>query len=167
MMGQNMKKATFSFILFWFGITGLAHSQSITAADSTEIAQKIDDWNSGWVENDYELATKWYSDQAEFTNAFGHNMVGKSEIRNLLKEVFSLPFVMAGNSRVDGQKMVPVSENIVLVITQIERSGQENPDGTGLDTRKTTHHRLFVKDTEWLIAGHLISDARDRGSSDY
>jgi uncharacterized protein (TIGR02246 family) len=161
-------KTILTFLILWAAIPGLIYSQSVTVADSTEIAQKIDDWNTGWIEKDYEITTKWYSDQAEFTNAFGHNMVGKTEIRSLLKEVFSLPFVMAGSSRVSGQKMVPVSKNVVLVITQIERSGQETPDGTGLDTRKTTHHRLFVKDNEeWLIAGHLISDARDRGSSDH
>jgi ketosteroid isomerase-like protein len=158
-------KTLLTLLILWAGIPGLIYSQSITSADSTEIAQKIEDWNTGWIEKDYEIATKWYSDQAEFTNAFGHNMVGKPEIRSLLKEVFSLPFVMAGSSRVAGQKMVPVSENVVLVITQIERLGQEMPDGTGLDTRKTTHHRLFVKEAEWLIAGHLISDARDRDSS--
>ena len=116
-------KPILTILMMCFAIPGLVYSQSITAADSTEIAQKIDDWNSGWVENDYELATKWYSDQAEFTNAFGHNMIGKSEIRKLLKDVFSLPFVMAGSSRVAAQKMVPVSENVVLVITQIERTG--------------------------------------------
>lgn len=139
--------------------------QTISKSDSIEIANKIEDWNKGWQVKDYKLATKWYSDKAEFTNAFGHARIGQSDIEGLLKEVFQLPFVMAGDSKVTKQKFIALDEKIVLVITSIERTGQKTPDEKELGVRQTTHHRVFKKDNEWLIVGHLISDARDPVSS--
>lgn len=153
------------FFLFILTIGTSAFAQSISKSDSLEIVTKIDDWNKGWKVKDYKLATKWYSPTAEFTNAFGHNKVGKTEIENLLKEVFQLPFVMAGNSKVAKQKFIPLGKNVVLVITLIERTGQKTPDEKELGVRQTTHHRVFKKESEWLIASHLISDARDRESN--
>ena len=139
--------------------------QSISQSDSTEIATKIDDWNTGWKVKDYKLATKWYNDTAEFTNAFGHSKTGKLDIEKFMKEVFDLPFVMAGDSRVTKQKFIQLDNKIVLMITSIERTGQKTPDDKEQGIRQTTHHRVFKKEKEWLIVGHLISDARDRESS--
>jgi hypothetical protein len=151
-------------VAFTIGCTCVC-GQHISAADSVEIVSKIDDWNKGWKVKDYKLATKWYSDAAEFTNAFGHNKIGKPEIEQFMKEVFQLPFVMAGDSKVARQKVIPLSENIVLVITAIERTGQKTPDENELGIRHTTHHRIFKKENEWLIAGHLISDSRNTQSN--
>jgi len=142
-----------------------AFGQSISKVDSLEIANKIDDWNKGWKVKDYELTTKWYSETAEFTNAFGHNRIGKLEIQNFMKEVFQLPFVMEGDSKVTNQKFLPLDDKIVLVITSIERTGQKTSDKKELGVRRTTHHRIFKNDNEWLIVGHLISDARDTESN--
>lgn len=82
-----------------------------------------------------------------------------------MKEVFQLPFVMAGDSRVTNQKFIQLDDKIVLVITSIERTGQRTPDDKQLGIRQTTHHRVFKKESEWLIVGHLISDARDTESN--
>src|SRR5690606_9820429 len=138
---------------------------TISKDDSTEIVNKIEDWNKGWKTKDYELATKWYSDKAEFTNAFGHHRIGHKEIAKLIEEVFQLPFVMMGDSKVTDQKFMVLDGHGVLVITSIERTGQKSPDNKELGVRKTTHHRLFVKENEWLIVGHLISDARSTESN--
>ena len=140
-------------------------AQRISIADSIEIVNKIADWNNGWKIKDYKLTTKWYSDASEFTNAFGHNRIGKLQIEEFMKEVFHLPFVMAGDSKVASQKLIPLNDNIVLVITAIERTGQKTPDESNLGIRQTTHHRIFKKESEWLIAAHLISDARDTQSN--
>ena len=139
--------------------------QKVPKADSIDIVTKIDDWNKGWKVKDYSLATKWYSDKAEFTNAFGHSKQGKLEIEKFMKEVFGLPFVMAGDSKVVRQKLIQLDDDVVLVVTSIERAGQKAPDGKELGTRRTTHHRVFKKEKEWLISGHLISDARDTESN--
>ena len=139
--------------------------QTISNSDSIEIANKIEDWNRGWKGKDYKLATKWYTAEAEFTNAFGHTKTGQSDIEKFMKEVFQLPFVMAGDSRVTKQKFIALDDKIVLDITSIERTGQKTPNEKELGIRRTTHHRVFKKEDEWLIVGHLISDARDTESS--
>ncbi len=140
-------------------------AQKNNGNDSLEIVNKIDDWNQGWKIKDHKLATKWYAESAEFTNAFGQHKVGQRAIEGLLNEVFQLPFVMAGDSKVGRQEMIWITKDVVLVVTVIERAGQQSPDGKQLGLRKTSHHRIFKKEKEWLIAGHLISDARDTQNS--
>ena len=153
------------YMMFFLPLSTIVMAQRISKADSIEIVNKIDDWNKGWKVKDHKLATKWYSETAEFTNAFGHSKTGKVEIEKFMKEVFGLPFVMAGDSRVTRQKFVELDNKIVLVITSIERTGQKSPDDKELGIRQTTHHRVFRKEGEWLVVGHLISDARDTQSN--
>ena len=75
------------FLIFMIVCTCVS-AQRISPADSVAIAAKIGDWNKGWKTKDYKITTKWYSDAAEFTNAFGHTKTGRSEIEKFMKEVF-------------------------------------------------------------------------------
>ncbi|HET8752728.1 MAG TPA: hypothetical protein VFM59_00065, partial [Salinimicrobium sp.] len=118
-------------------------SQTVVKKDSIEIASKISDWNQGWKTKNYLLATKWYAENAEFTNAFGHNCRSKNEIEKLLSEVFKLDFVMSGDSKVASQRFKQITPDVILVITQIERAGQKDPEGKEIGMRYTNHHRLF------------------------
>jgi len=136
------------------------YSQNISEKDSFEINAKIDDWNNAWKTKDAGLASKWYSQDADFTNAFGFSMIGKRAIESYLTRVFNMDFVMAGNSEQTFVKLKYISDNIVLAISIIERKGQKLRDGKELGTRQTTHHRLFKKNDDWQIISHLISDAR-------
>lgn len=154
-------------LILFLMVSCISVGQQITSKDSIEITNKINDWNKGWKQKDYKLTTQWYSDQAEFTNAFGHNMIGQDSIETFMNHVFKLPFVMAGDSKVTGQKFIPLSEEIVLVVTSIERTGQQTNEGKELGIRKTTHHRIFKMNKEWFIVAHLISDARDTNSSNH
>ena len=136
------------------------YSQNISEKDSLEITEKIGDWNKAWKIKDASLAAKWYSKDADFTNAFGFSMIGKNEIELYLERVFKMDFVMAGNSKQTSIKLKYISENTILAITTIEREGQKISNGEELGPRKTTHHRLFYKKDNWEIIAHLISDAR-------
>ena len=135
------------------------HSQTKTD-DEKEIIEKIDDWNHAWKIKDPVLAAKWYSDNADFTNAFGFSMIGKVNIETYLTRVFGLDFVMAGNSQQTSLKFKKISSNSILVITTIERKGQKTSDEKELGIRNTTHYRIFQKNDNWIIVAHLISDAR-------
>jgi len=159
-----MKEFLLLLVTFIASISG-AGAQSIATSDSLEITSRIADWNNGWKIRDYRITTKWYGPTAEFTNAFGHHRTGHIEIEKLINEVFQLPFVMAGDSKVLNQKFVPVTDDVVLVITSIERAGQKTPDNKDLAPRITTHHRVFKRENGWWIVGHLISDARDTQSN--
>jgi len=136
------------------------NSQNISEKDSLEINEKVDDWNKAWKIKDASLAAKWYSNDADFTNAFGFSMIGKSEIELYLTRVFKMDFVMAGNSEQTSIKLKYIAKNTILVISTIEREGQKLSDGEELGPRRTTHHRLFYKKDSWKIVAHLISDAR-------
>ena len=140
-----------------------ASAQNITPKDSVQILSVINDWNKAWQTKDYILAAKGYSEEARFTNAFGDKRIGKSEVETLLKEVFALPFVMAGSSETTNHTYQVLNSTNTIIHTSVIRKGQKMPDGSVLPDRQTTHMRVFQKKGDsWEIIGHLISDARDK-----
>ncbi|GBF22504.1 MULTISPECIES: YybH family protein [Arenibacter] len=142
----------------------VTNSQEVTIADSLEIVNKINDWNKAWKTKDVALACKWYSENADFTNAFGFNRIGKSDIQTYLGEVFGFDFVMEGNTEQTSLKLRRISDKAILAITAVERTGQKTVGNKSLGTRNTTHYRLFEKTDQWKITAHLISDARSTES---
>lgn len=151
---------TFVFILITIFS---ANGQVLTSKDSLQIRSMMDDWNKAWESKDYKLASKWYSTDARFTNAFGDKRNGQKEVENLLKEVFSLPFVMSGKSEPTEHLFQTINNSVVVVHSAVIRKGQQMPDGTVMADRLTTHMRLFERvNGEWRIKAHLISDARDK-----
>lgn len=140
-------------------------AQNLSSKDSLQIHSMIEDWNKAWEIKDHVLAAKWYSVDARFTNAFGDKRNGQKDVEALLKEVFSLPFVMAGKSETTEHRFQVLDNNNVIVHTAVVRKGQQMPDGSVLPDRMTTHLRVFQKGEEgWKIKAHLISDARDKQS---
>nr|WP_299383464.1 hypothetical protein [Allomuricauda sp.] len=152
-------KKLITLCLFLF-VCSIAQAQMTSPKDSLEIVQKIEDWNRAWKTKDAVLAAKWYSADAEFTNAFGFSMLGKNAIESYLTRVFKMDFVMAGESEQTSLKLLPISENVVLAVSTISRKGQRLSDNSALGDRKTTHHRLFQNREGWQLVAHLISDAR-------
>jgi uncharacterized protein (TIGR02246 family) len=134
-------------------------------ADTAAITSLIDQWNRGWQTKDPSLAAAAYSDDADWTNAFGFHQRGRAAIESFLGEVFQLPFVMAAESKVVDQEIRFVSRDVACARTRVERTGQTTPDGRALGTRTTHHLRVLAKrDKQWVIVSHLISDARDPSS---
>ena len=87
---------------------------------------------------------------------------GRAEIEKILAEVFSLPFVVAGQSKTAEQSIRSIKPDVALVVTRVERAGQRTPSGSELGTRQTSHLRVLMKsEGRWKIISHLISDARD------
>lgn len=153
------------FFLLYLICCGVFHAsaQNITSQDSLQILSVINDWNKAWQTKDYVLAAKGYSEEARFTNAFGDKRIGKSEVETLLKEVFALPFVMAGSSETTNHTYQVLNSANTIIHTSVIRKGQKMPDGSVLPDRQTTHMRVFQKKGDkWEIMGHLISDARDK-----
>jgi len=87
---------------------------------------------------------------------------GRAEIEKILAEVFALSFVMAGQSKTVEQSVKFIKPDVALVITRVERVGQQVASGAALGTRQTSHLRVLVKHKkQWKIISHLISDARN------
>jgi uncharacterized protein (TIGR02246 family) len=154
------------FILFTgLSFTLTASTQNLNSQDSMEILSVIRDWDQAWQIKDHVLATRGYCHDARFTNAFGDKRNGQTEIQDLLKEVFSLPFVMSGNSETTEHRYQVLNDANIMVHTSVIRKGQKMPDGSVMPDRQTTHLRVFQKNGDkWEIKGHLISDARDKQS---
>lgn len=144
-------------------LSGVALAQGSTPkGDQAAIEQVIENWNRGWQTKDAKLAAQDYSDDADWTNAFGMKKKGRIEIEKFLAEVFTLTFVMAGQSRVVEQSVRLIKPDVALVITRVERVGQRTPSAEEMATRRTSHLRVLVKSGDrWKIISHLISDARD------
>ena len=136
-----------------------------TEADTQAITAAIERWNEGWRTKDAKLAASAYSDDADWTNAFGFHERGREAITSHLHQVFKLPYVMAATSRIAGQEIRFLSDDVAIVRTRVERTGQATPDGRPLGPRSTHHLRVFAKHgDQWVIVSHLISDARDVGA---
>jgi uncharacterized protein (TIGR02246 family) len=132
-------------------------------ADEVAITAAIDRWDRAWQVKDPELATSDYSEKTYWVNAFGQRAMSRVEVEQTLREVFSLPFVVAGNSRTVGHDLRFLNEDVAVVATKVERLGQQAPDGSELGPRHTSHLRVFQRQNgSWRIISHLISDARDR-----
>ena len=67
-------------------------------ADRDAIMKTFDSWNQGWTQANADLAVQDYSEDTDWTNAFGDRFEGRNELRDGLAHIFSLGFVMAGTS---------------------------------------------------------------------
>jgi uncharacterized protein (TIGR02246 family) len=142
--------------------TKISEPVAETAEDKKAIETAYDNWYTGWEKKDHKLASQDYSDDAIWVNAFGMKRVGREEIEKTLKEVFGMDFVMAGESKTVEKTVKFIKPDVAIITSLIEREGQEMPSGEKMDTRKTSHLRVFVKSNgKWQIVSHLISDARD------
>jgi uncharacterized protein (TIGR02246 family) len=142
-----------------------ASGQSYAAPpDSAAIFSAVEHWERAWEVHDPVLAASDYSDDADWTNAFGMRRGGRAEIQSLLTEVFGLPFVMAGRTDYEYHDLRFLSRTIAVLRSRALRDGQQLPNGTVEDTRRTNHLRVFEKrDGTWLIVSHLIGDERTPG----
>jgi len=143
-------------------------AQERAGSDQPAIEKIIENWNRGWQTKNANLAAQDYSNDADWTNAFGMKRKGQAEIEKLLTEVFSLQFVMAGESKPVEQSIKFVRPDVAFAVTRVERVGQRTPTGEVLAPRQTSHLRLFLKSgASWKIVSHLISDARDPERRDH
>ena len=149
-------------------IAGLTLAQEPKAKSQQQIEQLLQNWNRGWQVKDPKLAAQDYADDADWTNAFGMTRKGRAEIEKFLTEVFSLPFVMVGQSKTADQSIKFIKPDVALITTTVEREGQQTPSGETMAKRHTSHLRVAVKSAKgWKIVSHLISDARDTERRDH
>ncbi|CAN5480433.1 hypothetical protein BH23BAC3_BH23BAC3_24130 [soil metagenome] len=113
-----MKKIVLVF--FMIGLTiGCQSEKKETRIDrdkeSKEIVKTIDNWNAGWDAKDAELAVKDHSENTDWTNAFGDRMQSKSELRELLVEIFEMDFVMDGVDNYVNDDVQFLTDDIALL----------------------------------------------------
>jgi uncharacterized protein (TIGR02246 family) len=137
---------------------------TLLAADSVAILGAIERWETAWQVHDPALAAQDYADDADWTNAFGMRRIGRADIEELLGEVFSLGFIMAGETEYEYHTFQVPTPDVVILRSRAIRTGQQLPDGTVEEPRRTNHLRVFQRrDEGWLIISHLIGDERTPG----
>lgn len=135
------------------------------AADSAAIMSAMNNWEQGWDVYDPELASRDYSDDADWTNAFGARRIGRDSIRMALTEVFRNPAVTAGNTNYEYHDLRFVGRDVALLRSRAIREGQQLADGSS-PTRRINHLRVFARlEGSWKIVSHLIADERTVGQA--
>ncbi|UII22307.1 YybH family protein [Fulvivirga ligni] len=91
--------------------------------DLAQIKQLINDSDEGWETKNLELVLEGYSDDIDWTNAFGDRRQGKEALSGLLDTIFNLDFVMSGRNNYQEPDITFPSEDIALArSTNIRRS---------------------------------------------
>ena len=147
-----------------FGCNSTKKEAKIDKAIASEkILMTIDNWNEGWDKKEVELAISDYSEDTDWTNAFGDRMQSKSELRQLLTEIFAMDFVMDGKDSYVNDDVQFLTDDIALLRSTNIRTGQKWSDGTLMDDRYIHHLRVYQKiNNEWKITDHMISQAHEK-----
>ncbi|WP_299246787.1 SgcJ/EcaC family oxidoreductase [uncultured Aquimarina sp.] len=161
-----MKKQILIVLLIGFALGCNSNKEELKidkGIESERVIRTIDNWNEGWDKKDVELAISDYSEDTDWTNAFGDRMKSKSELRELLKEIFAMDFVMEGTDNYQNDDVQFLTDDIALLRSTNIRAGQKWSDGTLMNDRYIHHLRVYQKiNNEWKITDHMISQSQEK-----
>ncbi len=162
---RNILITLFTAVL-WVSCEYKQEKQSVafdSHIESAKILKTIDNWNLGWDSRNVELAIKDYSENTDWTNAFGDRVQSKEALRQLLSEIFTMDFVMAGKHNYSNDDVEFLNSEIALLRSTNIRTGQKWSDGSLMKDRHIHHLRVYQKTgNEWKIINHMISQANER-----
>ncbi|SMG39611.1 hypothetical protein SAMN05661096_02647 [Marivirga sericea] len=158
---KTLKNITIALLLLTAAAVGsFTQKEHDKAADKKAIFKTLENYNLGWERRDVELTIKDYADSTDWTNAFGDRVRTKEELSILLKEVFSLDFVMSGKQNYASHDLTFLSDHIALLRSRNLREGQKYSSGKAMPDRDINHLRVYEKiDGQWKIVSHMISQA--------
>ena len=104
-----------------------------------------------------------YSDDADWTNAFGTSKKGGAEIAAYLKRALADEHFGAGKPVGPPQaSMRFITDDVCAVTTYIEREGQETSAGEKLAVRRNHSLKVFRREADgWKIVWDIYMDARE------
>jgi len=130
------------------------------------VLETLESWKKGWRTRDASIAVRDYAEDTDWTNAFGDRFEGRDALEKGLAFIFSLDFVMTGQS--EGHSFEDVTfltPDVALIRSKLVRSGQETGTGEVMNDRHINHLRVLQKrEGRWLIVSHMISQAKEKGS---
>lgn len=104
-----------------------------------------------------------YTDDADFTNAFGTRLTGGPAIEEYMTGLYANEHFAAGELVGEPEVSVrPLGEGAVVAHVRTTIVGQETQDGGQLGERDTNSLHILEKqaDGAWLIAVQMFADAR-------
>jgi len=133
-----------------------------SSAEEQQVLEVISHWDQGWKDFNAELASRDYSPDADWTNAFGHGRKGKPEIFEYLSKIYQSPSMRSRKSTPSKTTVRFVRPDIAAASSYRETVGQKTSSGAEYPTRKTHDLRVLVRDKgKWTIISHLIMDEKE------
>lgn len=138
-------------------------AESQVQKDRTAIDQLMNRFYKGFAERDADLLDGLYTDDADWTNAFGHEETGNDAIIAYLRGLFADPAFNAGKivSKPD-ITVLEINENAVMVKTFLKIKGQKTVGGKNLPLRHNYSMKLLARqpNESWKIKADMYMDAR-------
>lgn len=152
------------FLMLLVGAFALFSNAAAADTEEQNVLATLQSWNNGWATRDASLAVKDYAEDADWTNAFGDRFTSRDQLHEGLEFIFSLDFVMAGDSEENEYADVRfLSKNVALIRSKLVRKGQQFQNGEVRPDRHIHHLRVLEKrDGKWVIVSHLISQAQEK-----
>ena len=132
--------------------------------DEALIRETLESWEQGWAHLNAKLAVSHYAEDADWTNAFGDRFQSKEELQKGLEFIFSLDFVMAGESKGhEFDDITFLSSEVAVVRSKLIRVNQKTSTGLLMPDRHINHLRVYERRSgQWLIVSHMISQRQPR-----
>ena len=131
-------------------------------ASEADLLAALANYEKGWNTGDVALTMQDYSEQVDWTNAYGTRVRSREELQALLTEIFAMPTVMAGELEYVSNDVTNLGGGVALLRSTSNVHGQQLVDGSPHGPRVINHLRVFVrKSGRWVIVSHLISQQLD------
>jgi ketosteroid isomerase-like protein len=118
----------------------------------------------GFARRDVSVLEGVYSEDADWTNAFGTTLKGSTAILEYLARLFADPRFGAGRLRGAPEfEIIPVSEDVVVARTYVEIEDQETVGGEAIPLRRNFSLKVLRREAagRWPIIAEMYMDARD------
>lgn len=139
-----------------------APAANTAISDERAILDVISHWDQGWKDFNAELASRDYSSDADWTNAFGLSRKGKAEIFEFLAKIYQHSTMRPRKSTPSKTSLRFLGPDTAVASSYRETVGQKTQSGAEYPTRKTHDLRVLVRSGgRWLIVSHLIMDEKD------
>lgn len=137
--------------------------EAASPEDAEDVADVMRRLGDGWGSGDSDAVAAVYSDDAEWTNAFGVVVRGADELTDFLGWMFSQD--SDTTSAAESMSYQPLSLRyagddaaIVHGVTRSTRAGARSGEG---ERRVHNTYVLAKVEGEWRIVHHMIMDARE------
>lgn len=133
-------------------------------ADAEAIGDTLTRLAEGFARRDVTMLEGVYTEDADWTNAFGTTVKGSKAILAYLERLFADPRFRAGRMRgAPRVEVMPVAEGVVVARTYIEIEDQETVGGEAIPLRRNFSLKVLRRDANgrWPIAAEMYMDARD------
>ena len=133
--------------------------QPATDLDAAAIRMVVDHWREMWDHFDASSLRDDYLQDADFLNAFGTRLKGRSEILAFANRVVQRPNVQDRRTTWSEPTIRFVRPDVAIASRDYTTTGMRTLDGREMVARKT--HALWVlrKDSgQWRIVSQFISD---------